>query len=58
MRVLTNLFLPSLITIVNQQAKRKNKQINKDQLHLTIFWLDDHDTWSDEELKERMRINR
>ena len=48
----------SLITILNQQAKRKNKQLNKDRLHLTIFWLDGHDTWSDEELKERMRINR
>ena len=27
-------------------------------MHLKIFWLAGYDTWSAEELKERMRINR
>ena len=48
----------SLITFVNHQTKRKNKQPNKDRLHLKNFWLAGYDTWSDEEFKERMRINR
>ena len=46
-----------LITFVNQQAKRENKQPNKDHLHLKIFWLAGYDTWYTEEFKERMRIN-
>ena len=48
----------SLITFVNQQTKRKNKQPNEDRLHLKKFWLAGYDNWSAEEFKERMRINR
>ena len=38
----------SVITIVNQQAKRKNKQPIKDRLHLIFF----------QEFKERLRRKR
>ena len=48
----------SLITSVNQQTKRKNKQSNEDRLQLNRFWLAGYDNWSAEEFKERMRINR
>ena len=57
MRTLTKLS-QSLITFVNQQTKRKNKQPNEDRLHLKKFWLAGYDNWSSEEFKERMRINR
>ena len=48
----------SLITFVNQQTKRKNKQPNKGRLHLKSFGLAGYDKWSAEEFKERMGINR
>ena len=47
----------SLITFVNQQIKQKNKQPNKDRLHLKTFRLAGYDTWSAEGFKERKRIN-
>ena len=47
----------SLITFVNQQTKRKNKQPNKDRLHLKTFRLAGYDSWSTEEFKEGKRIN-
>ena len=50
--------LKSLITIVNQQEKRKTKQPNTVRLHFKFFWLVGHIYWSDEEFKEQMRINR
>ena len=40
----------SLLTIVNQLAKRKNKSTNKDYLYLKVFWLAGYETWSDAEL--------
>ena len=40
---------------MNQKAKRKNNQPNKDGLHR--LRLAGYGTWSDEKFKERMRIN-
>ena len=48
----------SLITIVNQQAKRKNKQPNKDRLHLKTFWFAILIQMKKWEFKEKMRITR
>ena len=42
---------------VNQQAKWKNKQPNKDRQLFKNFWLAAYDTCSAEEFKKQMRIN-